>query len=292
MATATRKRKTSKYSAEDKAAYKERMLAEQKQLLEDALGALTSSEGWTNFVKFGRNNLRRLTLNNALLIWSQKRDATVVWGKKQWASKGVTVNPDAQPLRYFAPAGFWTPKDANGNEVLDGNGNPIRRMYFRVVTGFDVSDTDAPASDFEPMIELEGDDLFELHAPLEQFARELGYSVEYREDTGNAHGWVDERAWKIVVNKNLSGNGVVRTLLHEIAHVYGNVNYSDYSRDEAEVIVESSVVMSLGMLGFDVTAASVPYIASWSKTGDLKTVEKYMKLVEEMTKAFADRLGF
>jgi len=292
MAVATKKGKVKKvnYTAEEKAAWKEERLSEQKQLIENAVAELISSEAWENFVKFGRANLSRLTLNNALMIWSQKRDATVVWGKKQWEKKKVTVNADAKPLRYFAPAGFYVYKDANGNEVLDKNGNPQRRMFFRIVSGFDVSDTDAPEVTVNPMVELEGEDLSDKIGPLEHFARLLGYSVEYREDTNDAHGWVDDRMWKIIINKNLSGNGIVRTLVHELAHAYGNVNYTDYSREEAEVIVESATVMALGLVGFDVSEASVPYLASWSG-GDLKALHKYVRLVDELAKELASRMN-
>jgi hypothetical protein len=289
MGTSVKSRKT-QYTADQKAEWKEARLAEQKQLLENALAELTSSESWEHFVKFGRANLGRLTLNNALMIWSQKKDATIVWGKKQWEKKNVTVNADAKPLRYFAPAGFYILKDRNGNELLDAKGNPQRRMFFRIVTGYDVTDTDAPPAEMETLVELEGDDLIDFLAPLEQFARELGYTVKYVEDTGKAHGWVDERMWNIIVNKNLSGSALVRTLVHELAHVYGNVNYTEYTREEAEVIVESATVMALGMRGYDVSDASVPYIASWGD-GSLKQIEKYMKLVDELAKTLADKMG-
>lgn len=290
MATAVKKTKKT-YTAEEKQAWKEERLSEQKQLLESAVATLTTSEAWENFIKFGRANLGRLTLNNALIIWAQKRDARVVWGRKQWEKKNVTVNKDATALRYFAPSGFYKLKDANGDPILDKNGNEQTRMFFRIVTGYDVSDTDAPVGDFTPMVELEGDELMDHLAPMERFAHELGYSIEYREDTQTAHGWVDDRMWKIVINKNLSGNALVRTLVHELAHVYGNVNYSDYSREEAEVIVESATVMALGMVGFDVSEASVPYIASWSN-GDLKALHKYVKLVDELAKTLAEKMGF
>lgn len=292
MAVATKKRtaKVKKtYTAEEKQAWKQERLDEQKQLLENAVQELTTSEAWENFVKFGRANLSRLTLNNALLIWSQKRDARVVWGKKQWEKQSVTVNADAKPLRYFAPAGFYILKDKNGNEVLDRNGKPQKRMFYRVVMGYDVSDTDASVTNINAMVELEGDDMIESLGPLEHFAFSLGYFVKYAEDTGNAHGWVDNNSHDIVINKNLSGNALVRTLIHELAHAYGNVNYDDYSREEAEVIVESATVMALGLVGYDVSEASVPYIASWSN-GDLKALHKYVKLVDELAKELADQM--
>lgn len=292
MAVATKKRtaKVKKtFTAEEKQVWKQARLDEQKQLIEDAVAELTTSDAWENFVKFGRANLSRLTLNNALLIWSQKRDARIVWGKKQWDKQGVQINADAKPLRYFAPSGFYILKDAQGNQILDKNGNPQKRMFFRVVTGYDISDTDAPTPDLNVMVELEGDEMMEHLASLEHFAFSLGYFVKYVPNTDGAHGWVDEVNHDIVINKNLGGNALVRTLVHELAHAYGNVNYTDYSREEAEVIVESATVMALGLIGYDVSEASVPYITSWSN-GDLKALHKYVRLVDELAKELADQM--
>lgn len=281
--------KTSKYTPEQKQAWKEERIAEQKQMLQDALETLSSSETWQNWVKFGRSNLAKYSFNNALLIFAQKQEAKRVAGRKQWEKQGVNVNEDAKALGIFAPC-FGIEKDEQGRVVLDSNGQPKKRvLFFKVVQVFDVTDTDAPESDFNPMVPVEGEELMDHLAPLEQFARELGYAVEYIEETGNALGWVDERNWKIVLQRNQSGNALVRTLVHELAHAYGNVNYQDYSREDAEVIVESSTVMTLSMLGFDVSNASVPYIADWG--GDLTVLDKYAKLVEELVKTLTDKMG-
>ena len=81
----------------------------------------------------------------------------------------------------------------------------------------------------------------------------------------------------------------VRTLIHQLCHAYGNVNYTDYSREEAEVLVESATVMALGMAGFDVSEASVPYIASWG--GDLEVLKKNALLVDTLVNDISERLG-
>jgi hypothetical protein len=299
VATAAKKkgtvRKTAKkragenYTPEQRAEWKKERIAEQTALLEAAVKELTSSEAWANFVKFGRVNLHRLSLNNALLIWAQRRDATVVWGEKQWTKQKVNVLPGAQKIRYLAPSGFYWLKDKNGDPILDANGKQQRRMFYRVVTGYDVKDTDAPVSDVHTMVELEGDDLFDHAAALERWARELGYSVKYIEFDDARHGEVNERMGTINISRKLSGNAMVLTLVHELMHVYGNVNYQDYDRATAEVLVESATVMTLGMLGFDVSDASVPYIAAWSN-GNLDALTKYMKLVDELVKEAVKRM--
>lgn len=277
-----KKRAGENYTPEQRAEWKAARIAEQTALLESAVQQLTSSDAWANFVKFGRSNLRRLSLNNALLIWSQRKDATVVWGEKQWTKQKVNIMPGAQKIKYLAPSGFFYLKDKKGDPILDANGKQQRRMFYRVVIGYDVKDTDAVYDTPDMMVELEGDDMFDYAAKLEQWARELGYSVKYVDDLDGAHGTVNERTWTINIDKNLSGNQMVVTLVHELFHVYGSINYTDYDRAVAETLVESATVMTLGMLGYDVSDSSVPYIASWSN-GDLDVLKQYMKLIDVLS---------
>jgi hypothetical protein len=285
MATATKRRKK-EFTPEEKEAWKKEQQSQQKQMLEDALSKLQSSEAWENWVKFGRSNLRRLSFNNALLIWAQRRDATIVWGKGQWLKQGVNVNPEAKKIFYLAPMFF--PLRQNGQVVIGPDGKPEKRVFFRTVYGYDITDTDAEIAE-SPHVPLEGDDHIEKLDALEHFAHELGFFVKYLSDTGSAQGFVNFKNHDIIINKNLSGNETVRTLVHELAHAYGNVNYGEYSREDAEVIVESATVMALGMLGFDTSAASVPYIASWAN--DLKALEKYAKLVDELVNKLTKVMG-
>ena len=267
-------------------------MEEQKQLLEASVRELATSETWQNWIKFGRNNLRKYSFNNALLIWAQKRDARLVHGKVQWQkNEGVTVNADAHPITILAPM-FVNQKDERGNIMYGNNGKPLKKVgWFKAVQVYDVSETDAPeVEDVNPLREIEGDELNEYIPELEGFARELGVLVRFRDDTGKAHGWYDEKNSEIVINRNLSGNGIVRTLIHELVHAYGNVNYKDYTREEAEVLVESATIMTLGMLGFDIREESVPYVVSWG--GDLEVLKKNALLVDTLVKDIAERMGF
>lgn len=63
---------------------------------------------------------------------------------------------------------------------------------------------------------------------------------------GGVGGFCDARAKPIVVDSAAPANSRVRTLVHEIAHALG-VDYRDYSRAQAEVIVDS-VIFSSGWL--------------------------------------------
>lgn len=283
---AVRVRKSS-FTDEQKAAWKEEKQAEQRELLESALQNLASSEGWQNWIKFGRSNLRKYSFNNAMLIFMQKRDATRVAGKKQWEKQSVNLNTDAQAIKILAPVMGTLRVD--GVVQYDASGKPEKRVvFYKTVNVYDVSDTDAPAHE-APDFALEGDEMLEYWLPLTSFAHELGFFTKYQANTNGADGYVDFKTADIVINEKLSGNGQIRTLVHELCHAYGNVNYQDYSREDAEVLVEASTVMTLGIMGYDVRDASVPYIASWG--GDLKVLDKYAKLVDILVKTLTEKMG-
>jgi hypothetical protein len=279
-----------KYTPEQKQAWKEEKMAEQKQLLEASVRELATSETWQNWIKFGRNNLRKYSFNNALLIWAQKRDAKLVHGRVQWKNEGVNVNADATPITILAPM-FVNQKDKNGNILYGDNGKPLKKVgWYKAVKVIDVSETDAPeVENVNPLRELEGDELSEYLPALEGMARELGVVVRFKDETGSAHGWYDEKNSEIIINRNLSGNGIIRTLIHELCHAYGNVNYTDYTREEAEVLVESATIMALGMLDFDIREESVPYVVSWG--GDLEVLKKNALLVDTLVKDISERMG-
>jgi hypothetical protein len=48
---------------------------------------------------------------------------------------------------------------------------------------------------------------------------------------------------------------------------YG-VSYSEYGRENAEVLVETATVIVCGSLGLDTSGESIPYIASWAEAND------------------------
>ena len=97
-----------------------------------------------------------------------------------------------------------------------------------------------------------------------------GLPVEY-EPTAQAQGFYDEKRKRIVISTELARQRKVRTLVHEIAHAHG-VTYKDYSRGEAEVIVETAATIVCGALGLDTSGESIPYIAGWGEDGDLEAI--------------------
>jgi antirestriction protein ArdC len=78
-------------------------------------------------------------------------------------------------------------------------------------------------------------------------------------------------------------NAEVRVLVHELAHAHG-VTYKDYSREDAEVIVETAAVIVCGSLGLDTSGESIPYIAGWGERGDLAAIKQHAETVDKIAR--------
>ena len=131
------------------------------------------------------------------------------------------------------------------------------------MTVWDVSGTDPlpgkePVPLAPPAEPITGDSHHHLIAPLIAHAAELGYRVEIRElPEGGPGGWCDAKS-KLIIVANGPGNQQVRTLTHELAHAHG-VGYEQYTRAQAEVLVDCVTYCVLGSVGLDVGGESIPY---------------------------------
>ena len=128
----------------------------------------------------------------------------------------------------------------------------------------------------------EGDTHAHLIDPLITYAESLGYTVNMQ-DTGDAGGWCDPTNKVIAIDESLHFNGMVRVLVHEIAHALG-VGYSEYGRGGAEVIVESVTYIVLAGMGFELDSASVPYIAAWGNGNATDTMRGFAEKIDELAR--------
>jgi antirestriction protein ArdC len=146
---------------------------------------------------------------------------------------------------------------------------------------FDIAQTDGEPLPEPPCEPITGDSHAGYIAMLEDYARSLGYTIEYR-PLEHAGGYCDPVEQKIVISTNVaSANAHVRVLVHELAHAHG-ISYRDYGRDDAEVIVETAAVIVCGALGLDTSGESVPYIAGWGEANDLAAIQKHAATVDEI----------
>lgn len=266
----------------------------QRTLLADAVEKLTTSEGWIQYLVH-RATLTKRSFNNTILIALQDPEATHVEGAKTWVKKyDRKVQPEGydRPIIILAPC-MVDQKDKDGKPVMGENGKPKQHVaFYRSVKVYDQRWTegkDLPDVATEP---ITGSSHLEYLYRCEQMATGMGYELTY-EDTGKMGGWCDIDNKKIAVNIESEVNGRVRTLIHELAHAHG-IDYSDYTRPQAEVIVESAAFMVCQSIGLDTTGMSVPYIAKWSAADDkekLKTLREFADTIDNLANKIEEAIS-
>ncbi len=263
--------------------------------LEQAARALLSSAGWQRWVRVrSTNGLARYSFHNQLLIAMQRPDATYVAGFRAFLELNRCVRKGERSIRILAP--MSVPKQDVRQGTGEGRGEPeeTKRMLFRAVSVFDVSQTD-PLPDAEPIPltppsePISGTTHSYLLAPLQELAARLGYSVHRRALSGSADGWCDSKKKEITINENLPANAQVRILVHEIAHALG-VGYEDYGRRKAEVLVDTVTFIVCGSVGLDVSGSSVPYVAGWGESGELSAIRTYAETIDKLARRIEEGL--
>jgi antirestriction protein ArdC len=260
---------------EQRAEYRQAKQSEQRERVERAVRELLTSDGWRRWAE-SRATFHNYSMGNCMLIASQAPDATQVAGFRAWQSLGRQVRKGERAIAIMAPMSVKE-KDASGDETGE------RMTFFRSVSVFDIAQTDGESLPEVPREPITGSSHARYLEPLIAHARSLGFSVE-REALEHAGGYCDAKARRIVLSMGLgSANAEVRVLVHELAHAHG-VTYKDYSREDAEVIVETAAVIVCGSLGLDTSGESIPYIAGWGESNDVAAIKQHAEMVDKIAR--------
>jgi hypothetical protein len=275
-----------KFSDEEKAAYLQAQREKAQEQFESAVASLQSEEGFAAWLD-ARARFHTYSFANTFLIMAQLPEATRVAAASVWRELGRYPAKGSRALRVFAPITWWVPCDegAQGARYNERRKRWERKIAkFKLVPVFDVSQT-AGADLPEPpeTVALEGDSHAHLEAPLLALATELGFGVSDALLEDGVGGYCDAQAKRIVVATGHSPNARVRVLVHEIAHALG-VSHKDYGREAAETIVEAATFVVLAGQGFDVQAASVPYVAGWSGQDGIEKLKRFAEVIDEVAR--------
>ena len=275
MATKSRRRMSESERNEGRRADRERLQRAAEQLL--------SSEGWQRWVRVrSQNGLAKYSVNNQLLIALARPDATFVAGFRSWLELGYQVRKGEKAIWILAPSKIKERDRVSGEETGD------TRTLFRAVPVFDRAQVTAGehAVALEP---LSGDSHEHLLEPLERFAGTLGFTVTFETINGPAGGWCDAKRKRIVVDAEQPANARVRVLIHEIAHAMG-VDYQQYSRAQAEVIVDTVSFVVGSSVHLDLGGETIPYVAGWGENGALEAVSEFAATIDRMARQIEQAL--
>lgn len=253
-----------------------------RERLASAVEALWTSEGWAQWVKT-RRAFPTYSFNNQLLVALQAPEATRVTGFKKWQSLGRQVRKGEKAIKILAPRTFKTETEQD-----DGTTKTDRRMYFVSVPVFSFEQTEG---DELPTIcePVQGDSHADYIDRLVTYAQDkLGYTVTFEPIPGGAEGRASMSTRTITVNSDLDANARLSVLIHECCHVAGQVDYTNYSREDAEQICEAVAMLTCSSLGLDTSDSSVGYIAGWAARQSLDALKTHAKLIDRLTRSLED----
>lgn len=262
-----------------------------RERLHRAAEELLSSDGWKRWVRV-RATFRSYSAGNCMLIALQCHErgivAQQVAGFRAWLKLGRCVRRNEKALRILAPMGVME-RDEHGEETGE------RRVFFKTAFVFELSQTEClpgvePVSLEPPREPLTGDSHAHLLAPLQAFAESLGYAVSFEAIEGSAGGWCDRKSKRIVVDVGVPANAQLRTLIHETAHALG-VDYERYTREQAEVIVDTVTFLAAAGVGLAVDGETIPYVAGWGEDGALNAVTEFAALIDGLARRIEAALG-
>lgn len=277
--------------------------------IQEGVRQVFTSDKYMDFLNF-MARFHHYSYRNAMLIYSQKPDATYVAGFKAWKNMGYSVLKGEKGIGIFAPMLVKEKhervrKDNNGDIVLSDKGEAeletaeVKRLHFRLVNVFDISQTNAEPPSL--VIELQGEDA-KADCLMEAIKEVSEFSVSFANDTTDdylaikkqAKGYCNHFMRQIVVRDDMSGIQTAKTLLHEYAHScfhFENSNREDNAskRSPREIEAESTAYILAAYFGIDTTEYSIPYIASWSQE-KTEVLENVLNNIQEKAHALIDVL--
>ena len=213
--------------AENKSTNRER-LREITDGIEQGIKELFESEKYMRYLSV-MSRFHRYSVNNTMLIYMQKPDATLVAGFNKWKNQferhvkkgehGITIiapTPYKKKIEEMKrdPDTHAPILDADGKAVMEKK--EIEIPMFRPVKVFDVSQTDG-----KPLPELASSlsgTVPHYEAFLEAVRRSAPVPIEFEPMADNMDGYFSPERQRIAIREGMSEVQTVSAAVHEIAH--------------------------------------------------------------------------
>lgn len=219
---------------------------------------------------------------NSILIQLQKADATFVAGYKQWQKKfDRHVKKGEKAISILAPFTYKkkVTEEKNINGQLKEIEKEVKRMYFRSVSVFDVSQTEGKPL---PNIDITvADSNSHLLLPLKKFTETKDINLEIKKLRKGLKGYSE--GGKIVIDKKLNDTEKSGVLVHEIANelLHDKESRQEMSKEIKEMEAEAAAFIVMDHYGVEIK--SDKYLALYKKSYDLnQSLKRISKIASEI----------
>ena len=274
--------------------------------IENGIKELFESDKYQQYLST-MSRFHRYSVNNTMLIYMQRPDATHVAGFNKWRDQfGRNVLKGEKGIRIIAPTPYKkkveeikTDPETNA-PVLDADGKAIieekeiRIPMFKVVSVFDVSQTAG-----KPLPQLAADlsgNVQQYEVFMEALRRASPVPIEIKPVARDTDGFFSIKAQSITIRAGMSEVQTVCAAVHEIAHAklhdYEHMTEladdgetilvpGEKSRNTEEVEAESISYAVCQYYGIETGENSFGYIATWSKGKELKELRASLETINK-----------
>lgn len=274
--------------------------------IENGIKELFESDKYRQYLST-MSRFHRYSVNNTMLIYMQRPDATHVAGFNKWRNQfGRNVLKGEKGIRIIAPTPYKkkveeikTDPETN-TPVLDADGKAIieekeiRIPMFKVVSVFDVSQTAG-----KPLPQLAADlsgNVQQYEVFMEALRRASPVPMEIKPVARDTDGFFSIKAQSITIRAGMSEVQTVCAAVHEIAHAklhdYEHMTEladdgetilvpGEKSRNTEEVEAESISYAVCQYYGIETGENSFGYIATWSKGKELKELRASLETINK-----------
>ena len=274
--------------------------------IENGIKELFESDKYRQYLST-MSRFHRYSVNNTMLIYMQRPDATHVAGFNKWRNQfGRNVLKGEKGIRIIAPTTYKKKVEEIKTDpetnvpVLDADGKAIieekeiRIPMFKVVSVFDVSQTAG-----KPLPQLAADlsgNVQQYEVFMEALRRASPVPMEIKPVARDTDGFFSIKAQSITIRAGMSEVQTVCAAVHEIAHAklhdYEHMTEladdgetilvpGEKSRNTEEVEAESISYAVCQYYGIETGENSFGYIATWSKGKELKELRASLETINK-----------
>ncbi|MDD3228235.1 MAG: YodL domain-containing protein [Oscillospiraceae bacterium] len=282
----------------EKESYAEQNKARLKEItdsIETNIKDLFQSDRYMQYLRT-MSRFHKYSVNNTMLIYMQRPDATLVAGFNKWRDQFErNVVKGEKGIKIIAPTPYKKKieemkRDPDTNApILDADGNAVMEEktiqipMYKVVSVFDVSQTDG-----KPLPELAANltgNVENYEVFMEALRRSAPVPIAFEPMAADMDGYFSNTDQRIAIREGMSEVQTVSAAVHEIAHSKlhnrelpqptEEVTNSDSpvpkpkSRETKEVEAESISYAVCAYYGIATGENSFGYIATWSKNKEL-----------------------
>ena len=241
------------------------------------------------------SRFHKYSVNNTMLIYMQKPDATLVAGFNKWRDQFErNVMKGEKGIKIIAPTPFkkkieeqkldpdtMLPMlDADGKVIMEEK--EIKIPMFKPVTVFDVSQTQG-----KPLPQLASDlqgNVQNYEVFMESLRRASPVPIDFKPIRDGSDGFFSLDNQSITIREGMSEVQTVSAVVHEIAHSKLHNNVGDEQqkdRNTEEVEAESISFAVCAYYGISTGENSFGYIATWSKGKELKELRESLETINK-----------